>query len=40
MVLKKALWCVLGATVLGAVFLLYLKPEMVINFADLVWGCF
>lgn len=40
MSIKKTCIYLLGATLLSAIFLLYLKPEMVMNFADLVWACF
>ena len=29
-----------GAAALGAVFLLYLKPEFVVTLANQVWACF
>ncbi|MDY3331098.1 MAG: hypothetical protein SOX43_03960 [Pelistega sp.] len=40
MLLKKAFLSLLGFIVLLSTFLLYLKPEMIIQAADLVWGCF
>ena len=37
---RSLLGAAAGATALGAVFLLYLKPEFVVTLANKVWACF
>ncbi|WP_281356440.1 hypothetical protein [Pelistega suis] len=40
MLIKKVFFYLLGVALLSAIFLLYLRPDMVMSFADLVWACF
>lgn len=38
--LRKTVACVVCATVLGAVFLLYWRPDMAFDLATRLWSCF
>ena len=37
---RKALAYAAAAVVLGCVFAMYLRPEMMVSIGDMIWSCF
>lgn len=37
---RKTLAYAVSLTLLGLVFLLYTRPDFMVNLADQIWGCF
>jgi hypothetical protein len=37
---RRLLWCTLALTALGGVFLMYTRPDFMVDMANQLWSCF